>query len=55
VIGCELTRKRTKKVGEREGVAVNREYYRAKCYLCGKDLEGAGKHGVVKNRNNPGF
>ena len=55
IIGCELVRKRGKKAGEREGIAVNQEYYRAKCYLCGKELGGAGKHGVVKNRNNPGF
>ena len=55
VIGCELVRKRVKKAGEREGITVNQEYYRAKCYLCSKELEGAGKHGVVKNRNNPGF
>jgi len=48
-------RKRTKKAGERERIAVNQEYYRANCYLCGKELKGARKHGVVKNRNNPGF
>jgi hypothetical protein len=53
IIGCELVRKRTKK--REEKVAVNQEYYRASCYLCGKELKGAGKHGVVKNRNNPSF
>jgi hypothetical protein len=46
-------RRRSKKAGER--VAVNQEYYGAKCYLCSKELEGAGKHGVIKNRNNPSF
>jgi len=55
ILGCELVRKRTKRAGEREGITVNQEYYRASCYLCGKELKGAGKHGVVKNRNNPGF
>jgi len=55
ILGCELTRKRTKKAGEREGITINQKYYKANCYLCGKELKGAGKHGVVKNRNNPGF
>jgi hypothetical protein len=52
ILGCELTRKRVKK-GEK--AKVNQENYKASCYLCGKELKGAGKHGVVKNRNNPGF
>lgn len=53
VIGCELTRKRVKKGGE--PVSPNRPYYLTNCYLCFKELKGAGKHGVVKNRNNPNF
>ena len=52
-IGCELLRKRVKK-GEGP-VKPNRTYDWANCYLCGKELKGAGKHGVVKNRNNPRF
>lgn len=36
-------------------IAVNQEYYRASCYLCSKELSGAGKHGTIKNRNNPSF
>lgn len=53
ILSCELIRKRTKRV---EGpVKPNRPYDLANCYLCGKELKGAGKHGVVKNRNNPGF
>jgi hypothetical protein len=52
-IGCELLRKRVKK-GE-EPVKPNRPYDWANCYLCGKELRGASKKGVVKNRNNPGF
>ena len=52
-IGCELVRKRTKKSEEKP--KPNRPYYLTNCYLCFKELKGAGKHGVVKNRNNPGF
>jgi hypothetical protein len=46
-----------RKRGKRsEGKAkVNQEYYKARCYLCGKGLAGAGKHGVIKNRNDPNF
>ena len=53
IIGCELTRKRIKK--GKVKAKVNQEYYKASCYLCSKELKGAGKHGVVKNRNNPNF
>jgi len=53
ILRCELTRKRVKK-GE-EPTKPNRPYDWANCYLCGKELKGAGKHGVIKNRNNPGF
>ena len=52
-IGCELVRKRVKK-GE-EPVKPNKPYDWASCYLCGKELKGASKKGVVKNRNNPNF
>jgi hypothetical protein len=52
IIGCELTRKRSKK-GEKP--KPNRKYDLASCYLCSKELKGASKKGVVKNRNNPGF
>jgi len=53
VLGCELVRKRTKRV--EEPPKPNRPYDWANCYLCSKELKGAGKHGVVKNRNNPSF
>ena len=53
ILGCELVRKRTKKPEEKP--KPNRPYYLTNCYLCFKELKGAGKHGVVKNRNNPGF
>jgi len=53
VIGCELVRKRTKRTGE--PVKPNRAYDLANCYLCFKELKGASKKGVIKNRNNPAF
>ena len=53
IIGCELVRKRKKRT--EEPVKPNKPYDWASCYLCGKELKGAGKHGVVKNRNNPNF
>lgn len=43
------------RVREIEVVKPNRSYDKASCYLCGKELEGASKKGVVKNRNNPSF
>jgi hypothetical protein len=27
----------------------------ANCYVCSKELKGASKKGVIKNRNNPSF
>jgi len=53
IIGCELVRKRSKRTGE--PVKPNKPYDWASCYLCSKELKGASKKGVVKNRNNPGF
>ena len=53
IFGCDLF-KEFKPVG-REVVPPNKPYDRANCYLCGKELAGASKKGVVKNRNNPSF
>ena len=53
IVGCELVRRRTKRV--EEPVKPNRPYYLTNCYLCFKELKGAGKHGTIKNRNNPNF
>jgi hypothetical protein len=39
----------------KEPVKPNCPYDKCACYLCGKELRGASKKGVVKNRNNPGF
>ena len=54
ILKCKLVRKR-KKPPEKPEVAVNQKHYKSNCYLCFKELKGAGKHGVVKNRNNPRF
>ena len=53
VIGCELTRKRTKRT--EKPIKPNCPYDLAKCYLCQKELKSASKKGVVKNRNNLNF
>lgn len=53
ILGCELIRKRTKRT--EEAIKPNRPYDLANCYLCSKELAGASKKGVVKNRNNPNF
>jgi len=51
--GCQLWKQ--KKPVEKEPVKPNCPYDLAKCYLCFKELKGAGKTGKIKNRNNPGF
>lgn len=53
ILRCELTRKRVKRT--EEPPKPNRPYDWANCYLCFKELKGAGKHGIIKNRNNPSF
>lgn len=53
IIGCELVRKRSKRT--EKPVKPNCPYDWARCYLCSKELKGASKKGVVKNRNNPNF
>jgi len=55
ILGCELVRKRERKAEKEQIVTVNQQYYKSSCYLCQKELAGAGKHGVIKNRNNPSF
>jgi len=52
--GCELYKRKGKPV-EKEVVKPNCAYDLARCYLCNKQLKGAGKTGKIKNRNNPGF
>ena len=53
ILKCELQQKRQKRTDE--PVKPNQPYYLCACYSCGKELRGAGKHGIIKNRNNPGF
>jgi hypothetical protein len=40
---------------QRKEVKVSQKHYKSNCYLCFKELEGAGKTGKIKNRNNPSF
>ena len=54
ILGCELKQISRKKQAN-ESVKPNKKYDWANCYLCGKELKGASKKGVVKNRNNPAF
>jgi len=55
LLGCHLYVE-FKLVGPKpEVIPPNRPYDWANCYLCGKELRGASKKGVVKNRNNPSF
>lgn len=53
IIGCELVREKKEK--SEEPIKTNIVCYLANCYLCGKELKGAGKHGIIKNRNDPKF
>jgi hypothetical protein len=55
VLGCELKQISRKKKHENEPVKPNKKYDLASCYLCSKELKGASKKGVIKNRNNPLF
>lgn len=50
---CQLYKK--VKETQHKPVKPNRSYDLCTCYLCGKELKGAGKHGIIKNRNNPSF
>lgn len=55
--GCQLYRKEEVPPIELAvpPVKPNRPYDLAACYLCSRELKGAGKTGKVKNRNNPSF
>ena len=53
ILGCELVRERIERT--EEPVKPNKPYDWANCYLCGKELKGAGKTGKIKNRNDPKF
>jgi len=58
--GCQLYRKEVSPIELATGlkkavIKPNKPYDKCACYLCGKELKGASKKGVVKNRNNPSF
>lgn len=53
ILGCDLYMEYKPVV--KEIVKPNKGYDWANCYLCSKELEGASKKGVIKNRNNPSF
>ena len=53
ILDCRLYRKVTEV--QKKLVKPNRSYDYCACYLCGKELKGASKKGVIKNRNNPSF
>jgi hypothetical protein len=55
ILKCELIRKKEKRDEREQTVAINQKHYKSSCYLCQKELKGAGKHGIIKNRNNPAF
>lgn len=50
---CQLYKKEQET--QRKVITTNQKYYKSNCYLCSKELKGAGKHSTIKNRNNPSF
>ena len=53
--GCQLYQEVPKIKPPKRPVKPNKTYDLANCYLCFKELKGASKKGVIKNRNNPAF
>jgi len=54
ILGCDLY-VALPKVRPIKLVETNQPYDKCNCYLCFKELAGAGKTGIIKNRNNPSF
>jgi hypothetical protein len=54
ILGCDLY-VALPKVRPIKLIETNRPYDKCNCYLCFKELKGAGKTGIIKNRNNPSF
>ncbi len=54
ILGCDLY-VALPKVRPIKLIETNRPYDKCNCYLCSKELRGAGKTGIIKNRNNPSF
>jgi len=53
--GCELYQEVLPPRPPAKPTKPNKPYDWCSCYLCGKELRGAGKTGKIKNRNNPSF
>jgi len=53
--GCELYKEVPPTRPPVKPTKPNKPYDWANCYLCSKELRGAGKTGKIKNRNNPSF
>jgi len=53
IFDCRLYR--AEKPVVKEFVKPNKSHDWASCYLCSKELKGASKKSVIKNRNNPNF
>jgi len=53
--GCQLYKEVPPTRPPERPVKPNLPYDLANCYLCSKELKGAGKTGWIKNRNNPSF
>lgn len=53
--GCQLYKEVPPTRSPTRPVKPNCPYDLAVCYLCGKELRGADKKSVIKNRNNPRF
>ena len=57
---CQLYRKEVSPIKlatdlKKTVIKPNKPYDKCACYLCSKELKGAGKTGLIKNRNNPSF
>jgi hypothetical protein len=55
ILGCQLYSEVPRVRPPTKPPKPNKPYDKCVCYLCGKELVGASKKGVVKNRNNPSF
>lgn len=53
ILGCELYKKQEE--AKQKATKSNRKYNLTNCYHCQKELKGAGKTGLIKNRNNSTF
>ncbi len=54
IVGCEIY-ELGREIETEKPVKPNQTYDKCVCYGCGKELKGASKKGVIKNRNDPKF